>query len=532
MSDPLTVQKAIDRLLDGTIRIPGFQRRFVWPPEKAALLMDSLYKQYPVGSILLWRTGSRLKTENKLGVFELPPPQKDYPVDYVLDGQQRLTSIFTTFQQALTGTGEDPDSWLPIYYDFDAEEDAQDSRFIAISSADAEDDRHFPLSTFFDPVNFSVATRDLTPERHREIVHVQQQFLTTLLPVQTFETEDRARVAIVFERVNRMGIPLDTYQLLTAWTWSEDFDLQSRFERLSDEFEEFGFHDVGDDIDLMMRCCAAVLQNDPSPTSLVDMNGARVREQFPLVEESIRRSVDFLRTNFQVRHIRFLPYSALLIPLAAFFSVEPRRPVTSTQHDVLTRWFWRSCFSHRYSGNPQRNIKRDIEEAVKLRKDTQSNLADVGQPTVDKGYFFDNVFTFRTVASKTLILLLASLHPLSFLSGSQIALDDVLAEPNRREYHHCFPRSFLAKNGWTPGWINCLANFAIISRVENRDIGGRAPSEYREQMPGDVASIQKSALLPDSLFEDDYDRFLKERSQMLAAAASRLCGTPEEQAGA
>jgi len=156
--------------------------------------MDSLYKQYPVGSLLLWRTSQRLKRENSLGVFQLPEPAKDYPIDYVLDGQQRLTSIFTTFQRSLTPAGEDPDVWLPIYYDFDAEEDAQESRFVALSFNQVEGDRHFPLATFFDAVDFSVATRELDETRHKEIVLVQQKFLTSFLPVQTFETENRTSV--------------------------------------------------------------------------------------------------------------------------------------------------------------------------------------------------------------------------------------------------------------------------------------------------------------------------------------------------
>lgn len=175
LSDHLSIQSAIDRLVDGTIRIPGFQRKFVWPPQRAALLMDSIYKQFPVGSILLWRTSARLKTENKLGTFELPLPDKDYPVDYVLDGQQRLTSIFTTFQHVLAAEAPDPEVWLPIYYDFAAARDAQDSRFVALADDQVDQSRHFPLATFLEPVEFSLRTRSLmrsSIERLREYSNV------------------------------------------------------------------------------------------------------------------------------------------------------------------------------------------------------------------------------------------------------------------------------------------------------------------------------------------------------------------------
>lgn len=525
VSDHLSIQSVIDRLLDGTIRIPGFQRKFVWPPQRAALLMDSIYKRYPVGSILLWRTSARLRRENKLGTFELPPPDKDYPVDYVLDGQQRLTAVFTAFQRTLANSSPDPEMWLPIYYDFDAVDDAQDSRFVALPDADVEDGRHFPLSAFLEPVEFSLITRELPDEKHREIATVQQRFLSLLIPVQTFEAEDRTSVAIVFERVNRMGIPLDTYQLLTAWTWSEDFNLQQRFSDLSEEFADFGFEDVGEDSDLMMRCTAAVLMNEPSPSALVKVNGARVRDDFPKVEAAIRRSIDFLRQNFHVRHLKFLPYASMLVPLAAFFSERQGRPVTDLQRGNLVQWFWRCAFSHRYSGNPQRNIKHDIDEALKLRRDQPSDLANI-PGILSESFFLTHTFSTRNVATKAMILLLASLGPRSFMSGEPVPLDEVLAEPNRREYHHCFPKAYLQRKGMKPNEINCLANFAMISRSDNREISDASPEAYRSLMPDDISEIMRSALLPASLFEGEFRDFVIDRSIMLSNHASRLAGLP------
>jgi len=238
--------------------------------------MDSIYKGYPFGSVLLWRTRTELKTEKKVGSFALPPPEKDYPIDYVLDGQQRLTSVFATFQTFLDGP-EDPEVWLPIYYDFDSQRDAQASRFVALQTAEVDSDRHFPLNSFFDSTAFFTAATGLTAERLDEIAKVQEKFKEALIPAETFENEDRTSVAIVFERVNRMGVELDMFELLTAWTWSEEFDLQDRFTDLSEEFDSFGFHQVGSDNDLMLRCCAAILKGDPSPAAMVDINGSEVR---------------------------------------------------------------------------------------------------------------------------------------------------------------------------------------------------------------------------------------------------------------
>lgn len=71
MSEPVQISRLINRVLHGEIRVPGFQRSFVWEPDRAALLMDSIYKRYPFGSVLLWRTRTQLKTEKELGGFAL-----------------------------------------------------------------------------------------------------------------------------------------------------------------------------------------------------------------------------------------------------------------------------------------------------------------------------------------------------------------------------------------------------------------------------------------------------------------------------
>jgi len=485
----------------------------VWEPQRAELLMDSIYKHFRVGSLLLWRTKNRLKTERQLGVYELPPPDADYPVDYVLDGQQRLTSIFSTFQTSLQPTEADVGLWLPIYYDFSSQQDAQESRFVALQPDEADPIHYFPLNVFLEPVAFSKATATLAETQHEEIVKVQQRFLEALLPVQTFESEDRTSVAIVFERVNRMGIELDIFQLLTAWTWSDEFDLQARFAALAEEFSDFGFEAVGQDPDLMLRCAAAVLKRDPSPAALVSLNGVEVRESFDDVADAIRRAIDFMRSNFHVHHLQLLPYPATLIPLAAFFSVRPKEAMSDDERATLAKWFWRTCFSHRYSGNPQRNIRRDIEQAVKLREGEESTLAEVAI-SVDGSFFLAHQFNVRTVATRSFILLLAQADPRSFISGQSIKVDKVLAKLNRSEYHHCFPKAKLKH--LPSSTVNALVNFAIISSVENKKISDKLPSEYRALMPADTTKVQEHAAIPDSLFENKFSDFIDQRAAMLA----------------
>ena len=126
----VTIRTAIEKILSGSIRIPAFQRGFVWSSENVSFLMDSIYRKYPIGSVLLWRTSTRLEKERDLGPFTLAEPEKDYPVDYVLDGQQRLTSIFSVFQNTLKPNSSTEQ--FAIYFDLEAPDGALEDQFLNI----------------------------------------------------------------------------------------------------------------------------------------------------------------------------------------------------------------------------------------------------------------------------------------------------------------------------------------------------------------------------------------------------------------
>lgn len=138
----ITIRQLLQRITDGEIRIPAFQRDFVWDPDRVQFLMDSIFKGYPIGTVLFWRTKEKLSYDRDLGPFTLPEPKKEYPIDYVLDGQQRLTSIFSTFQTELKkNPGE---TWIDIYFDLSANPSAQDSQFVALEPGEVTEN-HVPL---------------------------------------------------------------------------------------------------------------------------------------------------------------------------------------------------------------------------------------------------------------------------------------------------------------------------------------------------------------------------------------------------
>ena len=525
----MSIRSTIEAIESGRIRIPAFQRGFVWDSERVAYLMDSIYKGYPYGSLLLWRTKHKLKFERRLGPFDLPEPDADYPVDYVLDGQQRLTSIFGTFQTSVV-LGEPDAEWLDVYFDLSAPKNAQESQFSALASVEVEPARHFPLRALFDTIEYRRATEGRPDDVVIRIDSMQRRFQEAGIPIQTFETDDRTRVAIVFERVNRLGVELDTLQLLSAWTWSEEFDLQQEFTSLAEQLEPFGFHRLGQDTNLLLRCCAAVVAGDASPNALISLNGAEVRRRFREIVVGIEGAIDFLHINLHVHSLENLPFSTLLVPLTVFFAAPDSRSVkvTNAQREQLVRWFWRASFARRYSSGVLRSLETDIAAMSRLRTG-KSDLGDF--PTWVGSHFYSlGQFNVNSVNTKTFVLQLASHHPRSFVSGAPVALGDVLRHYNRSEFHHLYPDRYL-KSLEIPRWrISALANFAFISAIDNKTLQGDAPSKYRERMVQGQAQQQvlESALCPDELlFSDDYDGFIEARAQWLARDALHLIGAEQ-----
>jgi hypothetical protein len=519
----MTIRKLVEGVLDGQIRIPAFQREFVWEADRVALFIDSIYKDYPFGSLLFWRAKELLKHERQLGPYQLPDLREDYPIDYVLDGQQRVTSIFASFQTELPRPTEE--AWTDVYFDYLAPPDPQDSSFFALPEAEADPERFFPMRVIFDSAAYRAATEAVKPELVPHIDELQSRIKEALIPIELLRTDDRAKVAIVFERINHQGVPLDTLQLLTAWTWSDDFDLQQRFDDLRESLEDHGFAGVGEDTSLVLRCCSAILTGQPTADHLIGINGSDVRGRFEEVENGIKGAIDFLRKQLGVETLRNMPYPTMLIPLSVYFAVPGKKQlvVPGTHRQTLERWFWRSCFSERYSGQTNRVARNDIAEMVKLRSGDETTLGQFAV-TVGPEFFSETVFRLSSARSATFVLLLASLEPRSFISGSKVDLAAVLQVYNRHEFHHMYPRALLREDGVPSATINCLANMCILSRADNNAIKRKRPSEYRDLMPhgDDLNAILQGALATEVLFDDDFEAFRHERAAMLSEVAQAL----------
>lgn len=518
----LTIRKIIDKISSGEIRIPSFQRGFVWEPEAVAFLMDSLYKEYPIGAVLLWRTKEQLVNDRQLGRFTLPAPTKDYPIDYVLDGQQRLTSIFSVFQTELKP--DDDPNWKDIYYVIGKQASTQETRFIPLAEDEVDFAKHFPLSVLFDSVRYRRATEKLDDDTKQEVDKLQEIFKEVTVPVQLMETDDRSIVAIVFERINRTGVPLNSFQLLTAWSWSTDFDLQEKLDELSAELSGYGFDGIAEDQNLLMKCFTGYILNDTSPGALMKLNGDMIRDNFEAIKNGLKSTVDFLKQELNLYSIQYMPYPALIVSFVKFFgSVKLNGQLyTDKQRRQLIRWFWRCCFSRRYSSGVNDAHRSDLAAMEKLRLDENTDICTF-KCDVSTTFFTTNQFSISSVNTKTFITMLASKGPRSFISGAKVDLSTTLKQASSKEFHHIFPDKFLQRSGKQKKDIYQLTNFCFLNNADNQKIKDKAPSDYVKLMnQNSVAEVLETALCPANTFSMKYEAFIAERAKMLKNYADSL----------
>jgi uncharacterized protein with ParB-like and HNH nuclease domain len=168
-----------------------------------------------------------LPSKRNIGGFDLPNPTEDYPINYVLDGQQRVTSIFGVFCYDLENVGnEEYDSSIfDIVYDINED--------VFISKTDINDNNiNLSLRLIFDNFTFNkfIQEKALDETQTNKVVEIQSLFQNYELPLVTIKKRNKTEVGIIFERVNNTGTPLSTLDLMIAWTWLEDFHLKEKFD--------------------------------------------------------------------------------------------------------------------------------------------------------------------------------------------------------------------------------------------------------------------------------------------------------------
>ncbi|MEQ9479821.1 MAG: DUF262 domain-containing protein, partial [Algiphilus sp.] len=320
----------------GNVKIPVFQREYVWTDEQIMGLLDSIYQGYPVGSLLLWSTKAPLNHERNIGGFKLPDTPTDFPVNYVLDGQQRLTTLYGVFNSERPNQNNELASRFDVCFDFAYECFVHASQANPLTSIN--------LRLILDTTKLFPALEKFDAEPRRKIATLTERFKDYEFPIVTIRDRSNQEVCRIFQRINSSGTTLSTLELLSAWTWSDHFNLRNELERIADDLRDQGYEAF--DQALVMRSLAAIVMDQINSEALVDADPKTLIGGVSTLKEAIHSLIDFLGKELRIYNATFLPFPIMVVPLVKFFS--NKLYPTSEQLSVLRRWFWYAAFTQRY----------------------------------------------------------------------------------------------------------------------------------------------------------------------------------------
>jgi hypothetical protein len=512
------IKDLIRDIQKGEIKIPQFQRKFVWKEDQALKLLDSISNNYPAGSILLWRTQIKLAVERNIGDFKLPKTDDHSPTDYVLDGQQRITVIYS----CLGAPAED--GGFAAGYDLDRQE------FVQLPASRTSP--IFPMRWLFDTTKLldfrtGLQTSSQATSYQSRLDDLIGAFQNYRLPVVILKELTVDEVCPIFERINSSGTKLSMYDLIVAATWTPRFDLNTVSESVATSLEGKGFEEI--DSTTILKCLAAVHAGGMKKSQLLDLRNVGEGEMQQLVERTkaaLLRAVDLLSTEFRIHSWDFLPYEAVLVITCYICS---RLQKLEQAHVIrLRQWFWRSAFNERYRVGGENFVSRDLE----LVRDFVQNGDDpsaFGPPPSDE-VIRNSSFRSNNSRSRAFILALASCKPRNLTNGALIDTANALSQFNKKQFHHIHPKAHLRRISETDDQ-NVLANICMLVASENNSVSDSPPQEY---LPAFIDShgstadgVLRSNLMPDTGNFDyatsSFSEFINSRSILVANYVSSLC---------
>lgn len=405
--------KLVEQVAAGRIRVPRFQRAFVWKQADLHDLLDSVIRGFPIGSILVWEAEDEIASAPRVGPIEIDS-RPSGQVGYLLDGQQRVSTLVGTLRLPDDAESiEDGVNWR-LYCDLDSRE------FLPIPPERVEP-RHFPVRSLLDTAGFIAAGRRIADEVDdgdvarrwlNEADRLANAFRDYQLPLIRIREATLDSAVAVFARLNRKGRKMAADEMVSALTYREgEFHLAAKLDEFKDELAWKGFGNL--DRVLLLRSVLAALGRDIYAKDWADlMVKPEVRERLPEAFESaasgINRALEFLKI-LGVTSDRLLPYGLQLVFLGEFFRV--CREPSANVRDLLRRWFWVTSFTGWFGGVNTAQATRALSE-VRLLADgtgTGFSVVDLDAPARP----FPERFDGRSARVRAFMLYLASLHPRS-----------------------------------------------------------------------------------------------------------------------
>lgn len=543
-ANPEYLKSILEDLQEGVIQLPDFQRGWVWDSDRIRGVIASISRDFPVGAVMMLETGGQtvFKTRPVQGVANSETTE---PEILILDGQQRLTSLFqATIFGSVVETINTKKQPIKRWYYIDMRRallkpDEREEAIIAVdenrklisfgggveldlSSQEMEFEHlMFPCSFVFDPSDWRTKFNSYWRHDSEKTKFFDQfekaiidQFKQYQLPVITLNRKvTKEAVCHVFEKVNTGGITLTAFELLTATYAAQNFALRDDWygpanssgnalglrpalakHKVLQGVQSTDFLQAVALLQTYRRLLAAKASGAPAD-ELPAVSCTRLSVlNIPLDDYlSLRTTIldGFIAAGKFVReqHIfraKDLPYQSQLVPLAAIIATLGKQWEDHGNKEQLARWYWCGVMGELYGGAIETRFARDLVEVVNWIQTNETKPKTV----LDSSFNPTRLYTLRSrgsAAYKGIYALLMRQACQDFRTGAPITAQ--VFDDERIDIHHIFPQKWCKDNGIDARIYDSIINKTAISARTNRMIGGKAPSIY-------LTAIEKSAKIP------------------------------------
>ncbi len=525
---------------EGRLQLPDFQRDYVWGDEDVKSLIASVAKGFPVGALLTLRTGGEVRFKPRLlaGVA----PKEIEPEELLLDGQQRITSLFqSTFSDKPVRTRNAKGAEIERYYYIDimqavsAGANLEDAIIgvpanhvikknfgkdieLDLSTPEAEYEHHmFPLNKAFDSRKWLYDWRDYWKAKDVDIGTEERDFhegvleriLRYEMPIIRLDKRNtREAICLVFEKVNVGGKKLDAFELVTAIFAADEFDLREDWYGPIDRAEpgrkqRILGHPIKQDVltglantDFLQACTllhTLKLRSDKMEEgvkgkelpqvscrrdALLGLPLKAYRQYADVIEQGFVEAGKFLNEQKIIWH-KDVPYPPQLVTLAATFAILGRTAQSAAAKEKLSRWFWSIVLGELYSSTTETRLARDVPDLIAWLPNDDAVPRSVQEAIMQ----VDRFLTLRSRNSAAY----KGVHALLMREGcedfiTQRPTDLMTFFNDKIDIHHIFPQAWCKKQGIPPSSYNSIANKTPLSKQSNISIGGDAPSVYLKRI--------------------------------------------------
>lgn len=526
----------------GQIKLPRFQREFVWDKEQSAKLIDSILKGFPIGTFIFWKTKEELRSYKEVGNHKLPESPKGDYVQYILDGQQRITSLYAIRKGIrITKDGKEidyKDLFIDLHYD-----PKEDEQIVVTEKrggrlyVSVHDVLSKPLGTFY---------KSLTHDQADQVESYKNKLINYDFSSITIKDYPLEIACEVFARINTGGKVLTVFEIMVAKTYDEatGFDLAEQYELLRDGSDDdkeclaaAKFETIPASI--IMQCVAAITLRAVRSRDILKIGRDTFIQNWEPMKKSLFMAIDSIRSELRVPVSQLLPYPSVVVPLTYYFHATGDKKPGNEQVRLLEQYFYWVGLTERYSSATESKLSEDFNKMDAIAASNMPSYPST-ELTVDPKVIAETWFSAGNAYCKAILCLLAYEEPKSLDTNGKVILDNSnLKIASSRNYHHFFPKKYLEEyqRDKEP---NLIANITLIDGYSNKHrIGKKAPSDY-------IAKFAKNnKTLPETLLthlianidqfgvkSDNYDAFIQQRSEAIATRLnSKLMAIPIARAG-